>query len=276
MRRLKRSVELNLNYFLLGRTPLLVYSMERSGSVALFRSLCLHGEFALITHYMDPQKLVTEPQSGSARWAYKHLIGQRKPTSIISLVRNPIENMLSIFARAEFSKKSRNQKSPAGPAAQDVSEHFRKVYLAQQRHLRQLDWFETEFKPVTEIDVYNFPFDKGDGFLQFQAGSFQVLILRTELGDERKAQLISEFLGLTKFTMQKANGRLYGRRKVAPGMPGEQSDYAARYKVLRKNVRFSDEYLDAIIGSRYVQHFFPQDEIDTMKDWFRTPTGSPR
>jgi len=215
MQSFKRFLELNINYFLRGRVPTLVYSMQRSGSIALFRSLSSHGDFAIGLHQMNPKLR----QSGSTKWAYKHLIFNPKPVKIISLVRNPIESMLSIYARSEFPKDLANQRI-AGPNADEFSQRFKTDFLEKHRHLYPLEWFESEFKTTLGIDAYDTPFEKEKGSVQIQKGPFDVLILRTELDDAQKSHLVSEFLGMPEFKMLKAGENLKTGNDMAPGMPG--------------------------------------------------------
>ena len=275
MQNIRRFLELNLNYYVKGRIPAIIYSMERSGSVALFRSLSMNGEFAVCCHYMDPKKLGKEPQSGSTKWAYKHLVHEHRQLKIISLVRHPIENFLSIFARSEFSKNDIYQQKMADSSeeftADELSSQFKINYLDKRRHLRQLDWFETEFYETLGVDVFQYPFDQEKGSLQIQHDNLQILIMRTELDDEQKSRLVSNFLGLTNFKMAKA-GEKVSTKDSAPGMPGEQTKYGNLYKAFKQKVTLPEQYLDEIFGSRHVQHFFPPDEILAMKDRYRKST----
>lgn len=273
MRNLRRFLELNYNYYLKGQTPAIVYSMERTGSVALFQSLCDYGVFTTCTHYMDPEKLGTEPQSGSARWTYNHVIDNHQPVKIISLVRHPIDNMLSIFARSEFSKEhpqSVHSTDHLGDSEADVlSRQFATQYLEKKRHLRQIDWFRTEFNNTLGIDVYQHPFNKKEGFVEFQERPLQVLIIRTETDVDRKSKLVSKFLGLPDFEMVKPTTKPTSKKKLPPGMPGDQTDYAQRYRTLKQEAMLPRKFFDEIVGSPFAQHFFSEQELVAMEERFQ-------
>ena len=170
MRKIKRALELNINYFLRRRTPVIVYSMQRTGTVAIFRSLTSHGEFALATHCLDQAKINTGCLSGSAKWACKHIITPRKKAKIISLVRNPIDNMMSVFARTQLASNTSGpnlgENDLSSLLSEDLVQRFIAEYFQSDRYLHQLEWFDSEFKAALGIDAYDYPFDKQQGYVQ--------------------------------------------------------------------------------------------------------------
>jgi len=269
MSRFRRALELYGNYFVKHRTPVIVYSVERSGSVALFHSLLAHGVFAIGSHYLSQDRIKKgcATGNGSARWASKHIILKGTPAKIISLVRNPIDNMVSTFARSDFGDRAAGA-SVDGSGEIDPAEltrQFRTCYLDAGRYLHPLTWFENEFQVALGIDVYGYAFDKQRGHARFRQGPFDVLLLRTEMEDPRKAKLVAEFLGLPDFTMEPASARSAAGPDMAPGRAGEQATYGRFYRVLKRYVTVPEEYLDTIIGSRYAQHFFPEETLRAMK-----------
>lgn len=269
MRKIKRALELNINYFLRRRTPILVYSMERTGSVALLSSLKAHGAFVIGAHYLDPKKLAIQQFSGSARWACKHIISKRKPAKVISLVRHPIENMLSTFARTDYGEQDVHQEGAASLVEQvnpdQLSGEFRRAYLDADRHLQPLGWFGNEFQAALGINVYEHSFDKQNGFTRFREEPYDVLIMRTELPDAQKAELVADFVDISALEMTSASAVSDDRRRLPPGKPGDQTDYGLKYRALKQGVVIPREYLDAIVDSRYVQHFFTQEEREAMR-----------
>lgn len=273
MKNVRRYVELWVKHSLLGQTPTLVYSMERSGSVALYRSLSEQTHFAVCTHYLDPAKLEFEPQSGSAQWAYKNVVAKQRPVKVISLVRHPVENMLSIFARARFAGGT-DESRPEADSSEELSRLFVTEYLEQGRHRRQLDWFHDEFEPTLGVDVYQHPFDAEQGLVQFQEGCLDVLILRTEMPDEEKSRHVAAFLGLPHFSMLKANSYLSKGKDSTPGMPASQTNYGAAYQQLKEHASIPPHFLTEIVDSRYVQHFFSERQREALRQRYASPTGA--
>ncbi len=274
MKKIKRALELNINYFLLRRMPTFVYSMERSGSTAMFSSLKSRGVFAIGSHYLDPKKIATPLLSGSARWACRHIIIKRKPAKVITLVRSPLENMLSTFARSEYGEQEAHQGGAASQAAplspDQLSDDFSRTYLETDRYLGPLGWFANEFQAALGINVYDHSFDKQNGFARFREEPYEVLIIRTEMPDTQKAELVADFLGLPAFEILRSSAvGSNDRRRLPSGKPGDQTYYAAKYKALKQGVVIPQEYLDAIVDSRHVQHFFTQEERDAMRARYR-------
>lgn len=258
--KLQRYLELNLNLFVRHRVPTIVYSMGRSGSTGLFNSLCARGEFVVFTHTLRRDKLRMQLLPNAPQWVERHVIAPGRNARIISLVRNPVECMVSAFGSKVTARRDPIE-GYAHVSAEELSSQFTTGYFEKQRHLEKLNWFDTEFRAALGIDVYQYPFDKEDGYTRFQADPYDVLILHTDLHDDRKAALVAEFLGLTGLEI----GRARVRERQASG---------ELYKVFRDRVTVPMPYLDAIVESRYAQHFFTRDTLERMRSKFADPRAS--
>ena len=266
-----RALALYISYFLFRQTPVLVYSVERSGSVALLHSLQSHGVFAIGAHYLSPQMLSQRHHSGSARWASKHIISKRKPAKVISMVRSPIDNMLSTYARECYGQQTSEQSETARQSTPDeLSQEFCRTYLQSDDYLHPLSWFETEFQLALGIDVYQHPFDQQRRFARFREKSYDVLILGTKMEDEYKSKLVADFVGIPQLEISSAavaseTSASSKQHRLPPGRPGKQAAYADKYEALRQHVEIPDEYLAAIVDSRYAQHFFSEQEREAIR-----------
>lgn len=262
---------LNFAYFVQRRTPVVVFSMERSGTVALFQSLIAHGAFAIATHYLDPARRAPGFRAGSARWASRHVIRPKRPARIITLVRNPVENMLSVFARRALAPDAELLGWVQDDAdQQDVRVLFARRFLDARLYEHQLGWFDTEFRAALGVDVYQHRFDPAAGHARFKDGPFDILVLRTELDDARKSAAVSEFLGLPGFEMIPAAAVL-SRQGVDHGRPGEQTAYGAAYRDLKQGLIIPEEHWKNIVESRYARHFCTRQELDDARARFAPP-----
>jgi len=232
--------------------------------------------FAIGAHYLSPEKLSLQRHSGSARWASKHIIGKGKPAKVISMVRSPIENMLSTYAREYYGQQdygplALEQAALAGQAtADELSQEFLQTYLQSNNYLHPLRWFETEFQPALGIDVYQHPFDQQRRFAQFREKSCDVLILGTEMKDQQKSKLIADFVGIPQLRISNATVASQTtasskKNRLPPGRPGKQTPYAEKYKRLKQHVVIPDRYLETIVDSRYMQHFFSEREREAVR-----------
>ena len=255
-----RYLSLNARLYLKGEAPVIVYSKERTGSVALYHSLVAAGVPAIATHYLDPAKIGEGKLSGSAQWASKHVVQLRRRAKFITLVRNPVDNLLSTFARSEFVDKPR-ARGLSPHVALDVTPdeldaRFRR-YLDDGELRRELDWFDSEFRIALGIDVFTHPFDATVGFDRISSGPFDVLILRTELSDGDKAAAVARFLELPEFAM--AHGPV--TVSDAPGVAGEQADYREQYRELKRSAVIPHPHWEAIAGSKVARHFIADGEL---------------
>jgi len=277
MERVKRAVSLYMNYFFFRRMPILVYSVERSGSVSLLHSLQSQGLFALGAHYLSLEKLA-QHRSGSAIWASKHIIRKQKPAKIITMVRSPIENMLSTFAREYYGQQTAEQAKVECPSSPDkLSEEFYQTYLRSDKYWHPLQWFETEFQVALGIDVYQHAFDKHRRFARFREKSFEVLILGTELEDSQKSRLVADFVGVSQLEISNAakasqTSASNKQHQLPPGKPGSQTAYAKQYQQLKQHVEIPETYLDSIVDSRYARHFFSEEEREAIRLKYRNGT----
>lgn len=255
--------------------PTIVYSKERTGSVAVYHSLRGARVPAIATHYLDPAKIVEGKLSGSARWASRHVVLPQRRAKFITLVRNPIDNLLSTFARYEFVDKRREagQSLAYSPEVDyaSLAEHFERSYLDQEDYLRELNWFDAELKVALGIDVFDYPFDIAAGTGRIVAGPFELLILRTELPDEAKAAAIAEFLQRSRLEMRDRPGAAEG----VPGLAGDRSAYGAHYREFKRRVSIPQRHWDVIAGSKVARHFLSGGELEASRaKWATNPNAN--
>ena len=261
IRSLARYLSLNARLSLKGEAPVIVYSKERTGSVALYNSLVAARIPAIATHYLDPAKVGEGKLSGSAQWASKHVVQPRRRAKFITLVRNPIDNLLSTFARNEFVDKPRSRglstETALDVSPEELVNRFHRQYLDGGEYRRELEWFDSEFRVALGIDVFAHPFDANLGSGRIADGPFEVLILRTELEDGAKAAAVAHFLGLPQFAMSHGPITVSG----APGLTGEHADYREHYRELKRRRIIPTRHWEAIAASKVTRHFIADNEL---------------
>lgn len=261
MRAIHRYASLMHGYYISRRTPVLVYSSERSGSTLVYESLKRHGELAVVTHGLDASG--AERISGSAKWVLRHVLPGTRRYKVVSLVRDPVDTMLSTFARFCHDQVVRETGNPAASAG-DIAPRFGPEYLEKRGYDRQLTWFEDHLEKHLGIDVYAHPFDTSRRCTQLATPRCDVLLLRTELDDRAKSRAIGEFIGHSDFTM--AGDVEYVRRNYeASGKPGEQAAYAESYKALKRTAEIPDDHWAYIRASRLARHFFTPEELEKSR-----------
>ncbi len=264
-KKVNRRLRFYLNYYARQRTPVIVYGMGRVGSLSLYHSLLDHGVLVFHSHLLERTNLNTAKRNAKDRanlfqkydrnswWIYQHIICRRKHAKIISLVRHPVEKMLSGFAN-----RLSHQLGYEKLSAQLLCDQFTTGDFDRERYLYMLHWFRDEFERALGIDVYKYPFDKNSGYTRFDEGPYDVLILRSELDDVAKSQLVAEFLGLDGFHIERAN-------------MAEAEPYRNVYRKFKQQVSIDGRHMDVIINSEYAQHFFPDEMLTAMNERFRSP-----
>jgi hypothetical protein len=171
-------------------------------------------------------------------FAYNQLIKKKKRITIISLVREPIMRNVSAyfqniikFEGEDFDRLSVDQ----------LIESF----FSKYKHNIPLDWFDTEFKVSTGVDIYKFPFNKKKGYQIIESGNFRILLIKSEINDNIKEQVIEGFFKFSK-----------GSVKIKRSNSGISKSYSNLYSEFKEKIKFSDDYIYNMKFSKYYKHFY--------------------
>ncbi|MEQ8558534.1 MAG: putative capsular polysaccharide synthesis family protein [Henriciella sp.] len=157
-----------------------------------------------------------------------------RPIKIISLLREPVSrNTAAVFQNLPISLQDDEE---------EILERLRN-YPANQ-----LDrWFDEDFIPLTGLDVFSMDIDPSAGHFEFGNDEYDVLMLKVDLDDERKSELISQFVG-HEVTVERSN-------------EAKSKWYADIYSKLRTDRRvLSKEFLEACMSLKYFRTFYSLEE----------------
>ncbi len=256
---------------------------------ALFRSQSKETSLVLMSHEFypvrsrDPDSLVIEPEYRSdiqyeidharrtfsgrttrqklrqllreifySEMIYRNVIRRNKPAKVITLVRDPIANNISMFFEV-FNQYTDSQRDLASYELDELAELFLQRYI----HSRPLTWLDVELKRTLGIDVYKHELPKEKGYTVIEHGVLQLLILKCEIPDSTKEEAIARFVGIDDFKMLKSN---VAADKV----------YAEQYKLFKETIRFPDAYLDRMYNSKFARHFYSESELSRFREKWRT------
>lgn len=118
-------------------------------------------------------------------------------------------------------------------------------------HLSGVFWFDVELKREFDIDIYKQEFDKEAGYIILQHENLDIFIYQFEKLATLKKQL-SAFLEKDDFELLLEN--------VAGNKPT-----GARYKEVKDKIKFNSEYLNLLYGSKYMKHFYSEEDITNFK-----------
>ena len=241
----------------------LVYQMGKVASASIHQSLLQTNVNVIRLHRMNPRNIKAVKQEHLLRkaapldeslglYVYEHLKKSKKPAKIISLIREPVgRNISAYFQNLDSFEQLRNAHSHL--EVDELMNHFFEKY----NHDVPLNWFDIEMKTTTGIDVFNYEFPKDKGFRTIHCEPYDLLLMRYDLTDDMKADLISNFLDLTSFAIIRKN-------------EGMSKSYAKEYKELLSKIKVPAAYVERMLASKYVHHFFSDDELESIrKNWMR-------
>jgi hypothetical protein len=173
-------------------------------------------------------------------------MGEAMPLNVISLTREPIgRNVSAFFQNFERDAGVHYNKSNFS------LEELKAIFLKKFNHELPLRWFDKNIKENFGIDVYANSFPQY-GYATYSHKNIRLLIMQSEIGDNKKVKVLRDFLKLSEFQITNRN-------------IGEEKEYASIYKDFRTNVKLPFDYIDKMCKSRYFNHFYNKEYISSVK-----------
>lgn len=252
-----------------GQVPVVVYSMSRSASTAVFDALKGRRDIlAFKTHALershwrrrlgDPAVIPGNPPvmtyySHADRLVREHIVEKKRPCRFIAMVRDPVAANVSTFhyAITNWGSHPYTHSSADAERPEVLERHFFDSYP----HRLAVDWFDVEPKRVLGIDVLNLGFDSVAKWQEYRNGPFELLVMRTDLPDAQKARRIEEFLGVSGLTIARVNSSV-------------ERGCQARIDALQRAMRGHPDYVDGLLASPYSLAFWKTAELaDLRRRW---------
>jgi hypothetical protein len=126
------------------------------------------------------------------------------------------------------------------------------------------DWYDTQMKPVFDIDVYGQPFPHQKGYEIYHGkNNSRLLLIRLEDLDRVGQKVLGDFLNVKKFQLVHAN--------VA-----EKKEYSDLYRDFKK-IPLPASFLEKMYASRYARLFYTDEEIHGFyQKWIGAQDLTPR
>ncbi len=120
-------------------------------------------------------------------------------------------------------------------------------------HEYPLKWFNSEFKNMTKVDIYEEVFDKNSKYKIIETPNLSILIMRIDLADERMLELLNAFLGVSMPSFVNMNISM-------------NKEYAELYERFKRQISLPKQYIERMLGSKYSKHFYSPRELDELAD----------
>ncbi len=113
------------------------------------------------------------------------------------------------------------------------------------------NWFDNDFNPALELDVYQHEFNIEMGYAEFSCQNFRILILQLE-NSKFWGNIITDFLGLSN-PMQIIKTNMAKEKK-----------YNQVYKYILDNIKIPTATLEKVYQCKYCQHFYSEEAIENF------------
>lgn len=230
--------------------PVFVYQMGKVASTSIFESLnrqydgkVLHAHTFGAFH-----------ASADVRALYRYHQSTSSPIKIITLVREPVTRNLSAFFQ-NFRRDTGQSVEECDLSAVELKRKF----MSNYPHEIPLVWFDNNLRKHFQIDVYDYPFPDC-GHLRMSNQQVEVLLMRHDLANSLKEELVGEFVDLKEFQLKDYN-------------VGAEKQYAHLYAKLQQ-AKLPLKHLYYLASSKYMHHFFHSDMREIIYSWSDEPINN--
>ncbi len=243
------TIEYKFKKSIVTHTPIIVYQMGKVGSMSIYNSLKEQYQGTVLHRHV--LNTVDDWQDG---FLFQLVVEKGLPLRLISLMRDPVGRDISAFFQ--------NFEVITGIKPQDskyAQSELNTIYFTSPKmdHDVPVTWFNDNIKKHFGIDIYAEPFNKEEGWAMFKKGNIELLLLKAEISDVKKAALVKDFTGIKGFKLTASN-------------IGEDKDYATMYTSFKKEIQFPHGYLDKLYTSAEIRYFYTEDEIKGMREKWKT------
>lgn len=246
--------------------PILVFTMAKVGSLSIYFSLKKASKKYPVFHIHSlsekevniNNKLCFDngiyPGSKSPVFLInKSIIKKEKPYKIICLFRDPIDRNISAFFDAFELYVGVTPNKFRGEFSD-----LEKLYYEKLPHEYCINWFERQLYESTGIDVYASDFEKAIKYKLLNNGNnVELLLMNSDIRDNLKEKLISNFCDLPEFKLKNINRSI-------------DKEYSKLFSDFKNQIKFSNEYLQSQYESKYATHFFTKEHIcEAVNKWVK-------
>lgn len=260
------------------KEPVIVYQMGKVGSTTVCNSLqkALKNVEVYQVHTLTRDGIkraenMYKNNSHRNRNIYEHLLEsqylrkqldkgleRKNKWKVVTLVRDPIAKIISSFfqaleSRLGYDYKTKSEILKVEDIVEELIERFFKKINGYEKILT---WFDRELEPVFGIDVYSREFPKSKGYKIYETEYVDLLVVRLENFNECLRDAFKEFLDLNEFNLVAEN-------------VGSKKSYRDIYQAFLDSIVLPENYIDKMYNSKYVHHFYNQEEIEVFKTKWR-------
>jgi hypothetical protein len=176
---------------------------------------------------------------------FKQIIQKNKKILVITLVRDPINRNISAYFENIQQYILKHDIDHTNVAT--YTENFLNYYP----HHVPLEWFDLEPKTVFGIDIYAHNFSIQQGYLIIKKDQIDWLIIKSELANNVKENILRNFLGIDDLLLTYEN--------VSSNKP-----FATTYINFKNNTKLPTTYIDTMMNAKYTRYFYSREELSKL------------
>jgi hypothetical protein len=181
---------------------------------------------------------------------------------IITLTRDPVaRNISAFFENLEVHVQKSNDKftiesdiwgiEPTEVKLGDIH-NLIAIFFDKFYHFDPMEFFDREIKGIFGTDVYSTEFPTSRGYKIYNDEMSEILLVRLENLNECAQKAFADFIGINNLVLSTQN-------------VGSEKKYAPLYREFKKSIVFPKGYIDQMYDSKYMRHFYNQEEIKKFR-----------
>lgn len=251
---LRAATALQLSRLLNGKI-ILNYQMGKAGSSSIQEAIRTSDAFASFhVHRLMPastEQIQLRYRAGEKYYRdmcleellFNHFRRTGRSAKIVCPIREPFSHSYSSF----FQNLPRSTRGRATAQTATIDQ-LKALFLNWEELGRATHWIDDELSAFLNFDVLSIPFDRTKGWAIFECGPYEVLILKSEIGDDIKSRALETFLGTKGIQVSRSN--------IATSKP-----YDLLYRKFIDQVKIPEDIASRWLNSRYVKTFYSEKEL---------------
>ena len=125
----------------------------------------------------------------------------------------------------------------------------------------RINHFFVQYRDAVGLNVFDYEFDYQKKYSIIEKENLSLLVYRMEELPRTFPQAMEEYLGLKGLELPSVN-------------VGEKKSYAEKYKQVKEKMCFDRAYLEEVYKSKFVRHFYTEEEISAFIEKWSTPRSN--
>jgi hypothetical protein len=241
---------------ILGKEQVIIYTMGKVGTVSLGRSIKTN---KIQKHYFVNKRPFFEwnrkdyvPSKQSIGSKIYLAILMRSKVKIITAFRDPYARNVSLLFQTIhhylYYLNPGNIEDDNFSSSGELLDHYFFDFVRQEA---PFIWFKEELEKTTNVDIFQYPFDKEKGYAIINKNKISILVLTLEKMNQNE-EVIADFIGDSTFKLEHKND-------------GTKKWYADLYESFKARNKLSNEQLVFYYDNDIVRHFYDDAMIESFK-----------